>query len=297
MCCIEFRLLCWWKWNAYRLAHHIRFSTVVCEWNESASIEIFALYCVGVLNGWKNNVNVLNRKYVLLHFFHRYVPYASLHSMQLVRSFSVWMRTISYVASKMPYKLRKTTENEHCIFSSTLNRTPNGCVLHSGIRHIKGHIKSSFRLLASKFILHCACYSRVNSGWIEHEFRFHLNEDIFHAIFQLFLMCFSSCVFCRDFRPTSMEKGHEKVRLRIYKIYAWGVPLIITGIAAILDNLPKSLHESVLRPRFGEKKCWFAGKWRSINTASCEVSCILGRRYFDLFLLLLLFSIKHVSNY
>lgn len=80
------------------------------------------------------------------------------------------------------------------------------------------------------------------------------------------MMCVFVFHFRRDFRPTSMEKGHEKVRLRIYKFYAWGVPLIITGIAAILDNLPKSLHEAVLRPRFGEKKCWFAGKYHSIDT-------------------------------
>lgn len=76
-----------------------------------------------------------------------------------------------------------------------------------------------------------------------------------------------------------MEKGHEKVRLRIYKIYAWGVPLIITSIAAILDNLPKSLHESVLRPRFGEKKCWFAGKCRSINTNFISSSTVVWSRY------------------
>lgn len=63
----------------------------------------------------------------------------------------------------------------------------------------------------------------------------------------------------RDFRPTSLEKGQELVRLRIYQIYAWGVPFIICIVAIILDNLPKSPEDTFLRPRFGEKKCWFYG--------------------------------------
>lgn len=63
-----------------------------------------------------------------------------------------------------------------------------------------------------------------------------------------------------DFRPTSLERGQELCRLRIYEIYAWGVPLIISGVAAILDNLPSSPDDTFLRPRFGEEKCWFIGK-------------------------------------
>lgn len=63
-----------------------------------------------------------------------------------------------------------------------------------------------------------------------------------------------------DFRPTSMEKGQELVRMRIYNVYAWGMPIIITTVAAILDNLPESSAETFLRPRFGENKCWFYGE-------------------------------------
>jgi G protein-coupled receptor Mth (Methuselah protein) len=54
-----------------------------------------------------------------------------------------------------------------------------------------------------------------------------------------------------------MEKGQELVRLRIYEVYAWGMPIIITIVAAILDNMPET---SFLRPRFGENKCWFYGE-------------------------------------
>uniref|UniRef100_A0A182YFZ7 G-protein coupled receptors family 2 profile 2 domain-containing protein n=1 Tax=Anopheles stephensi TaxID=30069 RepID=A0A182YFZ7_ANOST len=62
-----------------------------------------------------------------------------------------------------------------------------------------------------------------------------------------------------DLRPTSLEKSQEICRLRIYEVYAWGVPLVIAGVAAILDNLPDS-NDTYLRPRFGEAKCWFYGK-------------------------------------
>jgi G protein-coupled receptor Mth (Methuselah protein) len=64
-----------------------------------------------------------------------------------------------------------------------------------------------------------------------------------------------------DFRPTSMEKGQETLRLRIYELYAWGVPIFITLVGAILDNLPDGPTDKFLRPRFGENKCWFYGKF------------------------------------
>lgn len=57
-----------------------------------------------------------------------------------------------------------------------------------------------------------------------------------------------------------MEKVKETLRLRIYELYAWGVPIFITIVAAILDNLPETPDEKFLRPRFGENKCWFYGE-------------------------------------
>lgn len=68
-------------------------------------------------------------------------------------------------------------------------------------------------------------------------------------------------MICSDFRPTSLEKSQELLRLRIYQVYAWGVPLVIAGVAAILDNLPITEDDAFLRPRFGEKSCWFYGKF------------------------------------
>lgn len=79
--------------------------------------------------------------------------------------------------------------------------------------------------------------------------------------FYLIYLCSDRILFCiyRDFRPTSMEKGQELFRLRIYQAYAWGVPFIITSVAAILDILPVGANDAFVTPRFGKKKCWFAG--------------------------------------
>ncbi|CRK90996.1 CLUMA_CG004684, isoform A [Clunio marinus] len=88
----------------------------------------------------------------------------------------------------------------------------------------------------------------------------HLMHFFFLAtFFWLNAMSFNIWWTFRDFRPTSMEKGQELVRLRIYEVYAWGMPIVITVVAAILDNLPESSTERFLRPRFGENKCWFYG--------------------------------------
>lgn len=58
-----------------------------------------------------------------------------------------------------------------------------------------------------------------------------------------------------------MEKGQELFRLRIYEVYAWGMPTIITVVGMVLENLPESPNEAFLRPRFGENKCWFYGEF------------------------------------
>ncbi|XP_078045443.1 adhesion G-protein coupled receptor methuselah-like 1 [Augochlora pura] len=62
-----------------------------------------------------------------------------------------------------------------------------------------------------------------------------------------------------DLRPASLEKGQEALRLRVYTIYAWGGPLLVAGVAALLDHLPPQPQYTFLRPRFGEKHCWFYG--------------------------------------
>ncbi|XP_033323130.1 adhesion G-protein coupled receptor methuselah-like 1 [Megalopta genalis] len=79
------------------------------------------------------------------------------------------------------------------------------------------------------------------------------------AFFWLNTMCFNIWWTFRDLRPASLEKGQEALRLRVYTIYAWGGPLLVAGVAALLDHLPPQPQYTFLRPRFGEKHCWFYG--------------------------------------
>lgn len=82
----------------------------------------------------------------------------------------------------------------------------------------------------------------------------------------------------RDFRPTSLEKGQELMRLRIYQMYAWGVPFVICLVAIVLDNLAKSPEDTFLRPRFGEKKCWFYGLYLFICWLRLSIHFLTNER-------------------
>ncbi|XP_018403809.1 PREDICTED: probable G-protein coupled receptor Mth-like 1 [Cyphomyrmex costatus] len=79
------------------------------------------------------------------------------------------------------------------------------------------------------------------------------------AFFWLNTMCFNIWWTFRDLRPVSLEKGQETLRLRVYACYAWGGPFLVAGLAALLDHLPPQPQYTFLRPRFGEKQCWFYG--------------------------------------
>ncbi|KAL0109423.1 hypothetical protein PUN28_014472 [Cardiocondyla obscurior] len=79
------------------------------------------------------------------------------------------------------------------------------------------------------------------------------------AFFWLNTMCFNIWWTFRDLRPVSLEKGQETLRLRVYACYAWGGPFLVAGLAALLDHLPPQPQYTFLRPRFGEKMCWFYG--------------------------------------
>ncbi|CAD6219704.1 GSCOCG00011523001-RA-CDS [Cotesia congregata] len=79
------------------------------------------------------------------------------------------------------------------------------------------------------------------------------------AFFWLNTMCFNIWWTFRDLRPASLEKSQEILRLRVYACYAWGGPFLVAGLAALLDHLPAQPHNPFLRPRFGEKMCWFYG--------------------------------------
>lgn len=81
------------------------------------------------------------------------------------------------------------------------------------------------------------------------------------AFFWLNTMCFNIWWTFRDFRPSSLERNQELLRLRLYSAYAWGVPLLISAIAFTVDHLPET---QLLRPGFGERSCWFSGEHLSI---------------------------------
>uniref|UniRef100_A0A8D8LLW3 Probable G-protein coupled receptor Mth-like 1 n=1 Tax=Cacopsylla melanoneura TaxID=428564 RepID=A0A8D8LLW3_9HEMI len=79
------------------------------------------------------------------------------------------------------------------------------------------------------------------------------------AFFWLNTMCFNIWWTFRDIRPTSLDKTQETFRLRMYELYAWGVPLVISGIGALMDLLPSEYQPNMMKPKFGEKRCWFYG--------------------------------------
>ncbi|CAG5010891.1 unnamed protein product [Parnassius apollo] len=79
------------------------------------------------------------------------------------------------------------------------------------------------------------------------------------AFFWLNTMCFNIWWTFRDFRPTSLERGQEACRLRVYQVYAWGAPLLVAGAGALLDHLPPDTTAGYLRPRFAVRHCWFYG--------------------------------------
>ncbi|VVC41972.1 Hypothetical protein CINCED_3A004878 [Cinara cedri] len=80
------------------------------------------------------------------------------------------------------------------------------------------------------------------------------------AFFWLNTMCFNIWWTFRDLRPANLDKGQEACRLRLYQLYAWGVPLVIATLAAVLDRIPPDQYISLIRPKFGEHRCWFYGK-------------------------------------
>lgn len=81
------------------------------------------------------------------------------------------------------------------------------------------------------------------------------------AFFWLNTMCFNIWWTFRDFRPSSLERSQEALRLVLYSLYAWGGPLLIVFVAACVDQLPET---SLLRPGFGQVYCWFDNSSLSI---------------------------------
>lgn len=77
------------------------------------------------------------------------------------------------------------------------------------------------------------------------------------SFFWLNVMCFD--IFWtfsgfRSLRGTAREREHKK--FIFYSIYSWGCPLILLVVTLIMQ-FHNDIPDGVLRPRFGEKKCWF----------------------------------------
>jgi len=71
----------------------------------------------------------------------------------------------------------------------------------------------------------------------------------------------------REFKPRSSShrpgRHHLGFRFFVYSLYAWGVPIIIVLIGQILDHT-SNLPESIIKPNFGNPRCWFEDKARSL---------------------------------
>lgn len=78
------------------------------------------------------------------------------------------------------------------------------------------------------------------------------------AFFWLNTMCFNIWWTFRDLRPQSVEKSQERCRLKLYEIYAWGVPFLLAGVAAFLTYIDDP-NNNLLKPGFGQSNCWFGG--------------------------------------
>nr|QZD25057.1 GPCR24 [Spodoptera exigua] len=57
------------------------------------------------------------------------------------------------------------------------------------------------------------------------------------------------------YRGGSTNKRRERRRFLLYGLYAWGVPLILTGITAGMQFGDLPAH--IIKPGFGTKRCWF----------------------------------------
>lgn len=178
------------------------------------------------------------------HFICFHVNFRSIHSLFQIH-WLVVIQSICDLALLKPYEIFRQRTNLNC--ENPSNAFVNFCShkMHN---------------------MHCIClicpshYSAISS-----EIKFPLTFKacvvvlFFLKTFFFFKLNANFVNINRDFRPTTLGKKQEKIRLRVYKTYAWGFPFVITAIAAIMDNLPDS-HD-VLRPKFGEKTCWFVGKW------------------------------------
>ncbi|XP_032665102.1 G-protein coupled receptor Mth2-like isoform X1 [Odontomachus brunneus] len=84
-------------------------------------------------------------------------------------------------------------------------------------------------------------------------------------VFWLNVMCFDIWWMFGGFRSLQGSakqreksvKQQEKKKFIMYSIYAWGCPFILTIICLIMDFVP-DISKTLIRPEFGNVRCWFA---------------------------------------
>lgn len=62
----------------------------------------------------------------------------------------------------------------------------------------------------------------------------------------------------RGYRGGSSKKRQEQRRFAMYGAYAWGVPLLLTGLTAFMQF--GDLPDYIMKPGLGDMKCWFEGE-------------------------------------
>ncbi|KAM3965299.1 G-protein coupled receptor Mth2 [Aphomia sociella] len=75
------------------------------------------------------------------------------------------------------------------------------------------------------------------------------------SFFWLNVMCYDIWRTFSGYRGSSSTKRREMRRFGMYSAYAWGIPFLLTAVTAGMQygNLPPS----IIKPGFGDKRCWF----------------------------------------
>jgi hypothetical protein len=106
-------------------------------------------------------------------------------------------------------------------------------------------------------ILCCCCFQAANRLYI-HVY-FHI-PFFFHLFFSFVFHCIYLSI--SELRPRNTRHSRQQLgrRFIFYSLYAWGVPFIIVLVGQILDNI-KNLPPNIVKPGFGQLKCWFLSKF------------------------------------
>ncbi|XP_042859203.1 probable G-protein coupled receptor Mth-like 1 [Penaeus japonicus] len=66
--------------------------------------------------------------------------------------------------------------------------------------------------------------------------------------------------------PLTYILADDAKKFRLYCAYAWGVPLVVVTVTAVIHYLPdEKLPDTVLSPGFGVVSCWFKGDYEVLS--------------------------------